>query len=147
MRLLTTFAAISLAALLAGCNAHTSSAPTTKAALADNELRDLTDAEKERISRGIAQGLKDPASAQFRWTKVPIPVLMPPAGEFYYCGLVNAKNSYGGYTGMKPFVAMVTVVKTYVVGANLVGVGSDGAGTYVVEKACAEQGLDPYRAI
>ncbi|MGB3503492.1 MAG: hypothetical protein WBA44_17865 [Mesorhizobium sp.] len=48
--------------------------------------------------------LKDPYSAIFsgvtlaaRW----------PDGTLTVCGLVNAKNSYGGYTGAGPYIAKV----------------------------------------
>ena len=50
---------------------------------------------KENIQRQ----LKDPESAQFRDVKVVINTL----NEKAVCGEVNAKNSYGGYTGFKPF--------------------------------------------
>lgn len=45
--------------------------------------------EKETIS-AVKNSLKDPDSAQFQDVKG-------------YCGEVNAKNSYGGYTGFKKF--------------------------------------------
>ena len=48
----------------------------------------------------VANSLKDPASAQFRNEKV----LKESAGKFY-CGQLNAKNGYGGYTGFVTFVA------------------------------------------
>lgn len=38
--------------------------------------------------------LKDPWSAHYRWER--------PQGSLF-CGLVNAKNSYGGYSGWEPF--------------------------------------------
>ncbi|MGK9155447.1 hypothetical protein [Acinetobacter radioresistens] len=40
----------------------------------------------------VKASLKDPASAQFRSQKG-------------FCGEVNAKNSFGGYTGFKRFIA------------------------------------------
>ena len=51
----------------------------------------------------IASQLKDPGSAQF--TKV---IYVPPTGKAKVgiaCGWVNAKNSYGGYVGFRPFYA------------------------------------------
>jgi len=30
-----------------------------------------------------------------------------------YCGLINAKNSYGGYVGFVPFFAVISVDENY----------------------------------
>jgi hypothetical protein len=43
----------------------------------------------------IKTQLKDPESAKFKGIK--------PMGEKGFCGWVNAKNSYGGYTGFAVF--------------------------------------------
>lgn len=54
-------------------------------------------AAKEAISRDM----KDPNSAQFRDIK------QYKNGSFdVVCGEVNAKNSYGAYTGFRPFVVI-----------------------------------------
>lgn len=45
----------------------------------------------------VKMQLKDPRSAQFRGVKR--------LGRLSYCGWVNAKNSYGGYTGFSVFFA------------------------------------------
>ncbi len=66
--------------------------------------RDLKDAEKTAISKAITDQLKDPESARFKWIKMV-------GDSIYYCGLVNAKNSYGGYTGYKPFDASFVTAK------------------------------------
>ena len=50
-------------------------------------LAGCSNSETEKLTR---QHLKDPESAKFQNIKG-------------YCGEVNAKNSYGGYTGFKPF--------------------------------------------
>jgi hypothetical protein len=44
--------------------------------------------------------LKDPASRQIRYTALPWGSLV--------CGTVNAKNSFGGFTGAQPFVIYFT---------------------------------------
>ncbi len=49
--------------------------------------------------------LKDPDSAKFG----PKFSASSSGGEaITVCGLVNAKNSYGGYTGMKPFLGLLS---------------------------------------
>lgn len=53
------------------------------------------------ISKGekaVAYSLKDPESAKFRNVRV-----SPYMGGYVVCGEVNAKNSYGGYTGFTRF--------------------------------------------
>lgn len=136
-------AALALALLTAGCQtAAQTAAPVSR--IADSELRDLTEAEKKLIGPALAKGLKDPDSAKFSWGKVP--KQMPPA-EFYYCGMVNAKNSYGGYVGEKPFVAMFFVLNNKILSGSIIGMGSNAIATSVVEKTCTEHGLDPYRAV
>lgn len=64
------------------------------------KTKPLSEAEKLIIQESVKSKLKDPDSAMFR---------MPPVNENgapdSYCGLVNAKNSYGGYTGFTPFAA------------------------------------------
>jgi len=47
----------------------------------------------------VKNTLKDPESAQFKDVKVAINI----KGDKTVCGQVNAKNSYGGYTGFKSF--------------------------------------------
>ena len=54
----------------------------------------------EKAKKTLANSLKDPASALF-----PIEpyALQYPNGTVVVCGKINAKNSYGGYTGAKIF--------------------------------------------
>lgn len=47
----------------------------------------------------VADGLKDPAAAQFR----NLSAVTDGAGLRKVCGEVNAKNSYGGYIGFQAF--------------------------------------------
>lgn len=49
----------------------------------------------------ISRQLADPGSAQFKITTIRH---IGSAGAVVFCGLVNAKNQFGGYTGFRPFV-------------------------------------------
>lgn len=69
------------------------------------QKRDLTATEKLTVAPAIAAGLKDPSAAQFKWMPV---VLTERDGITDYCGLVNGKNSYGGYTGFVRFYAQLS---------------------------------------
>ena len=60
-----------------------------------SKLHELDDREKKVVTKAFFEALKDPDSAKIRW--------MPFNGNKYYCGQVNATNSYGGYTGYKYF--------------------------------------------
>jgi hypothetical protein len=52
----------------------------------------------------MESSLKDPFSVMYRNVKA-IKVVFPGYEKefFYFCGEINAKNSYGGYAGFKPF--------------------------------------------
>lgn len=97
----------------------------------------LRPADKATIAKVVKNQLKDADSAKFRWPA--------PRAFGLYCGWVNAKNSYGGYTGFEPF--MVT---------GGIGDGPKSKGEFlafdatigsdddlaIVLKMCAEQGFD-----
>ena len=59
----------------------------------------LTTVQKSAIKAAVEDKLKDPDSAQYKWR--------PWNGSETYCGSVNAKNSYGGYIGFTPFLALL----------------------------------------
>lgn len=62
--------------------------------------RELTAAEKSMIATAVKNNLKDPESAKFKWNKL---LYSGKADVESYCGYVNARNSYGGYTGFDIF--------------------------------------------
>lgn len=75
-------------------------------ALSEAPSRPLTAAEKAVIKRGFGEELLDPASAQFHFGP-DRPAAQAGWKDKKYCGLVNAKNAYGGYTGYKVFTIFV----------------------------------------
>lgn len=64
----------------------------------------LTSAQIQIVQRGVRDGLKDPASAMFRGDYWAAGIA---GGPFTVCGWVNARNSFGGYTGYGPFVGLL----------------------------------------
>ena len=54
--------------------------------------------------QSIKHALKDADSAKFRSVGVIVPSRFDPTKLGVVCGEVNAKNSFGGYTGFKQFV-------------------------------------------
>ena len=90
-----------IATLLGGCSGL--NAPTAEVTAAPR--RELTAAEKVALAPILAAGLKDPSAAQFKWMPI---VLSERDSITDYCGLVNGKNSYGGYTGFVRFYAQLS---------------------------------------
>ncbi len=72
--------------------------PNLRAAAAPR--RALTADEKQAIAKAVAYKLKDPDGAKFIWAPL---VVNTRDGVTDYCGLVNGKNSYGGYSGYDKF--------------------------------------------
>lgn len=90
-----------LTTVLAGCSGLNQ--PTSMVTSAPK--RELTVAEKLSFAPVLSTGLKDPSAALFKWMPV---ILTERDGVTDYCGLVNGKNSYGGYTGFVRFYAHLT---------------------------------------
>jgi opacity protein-like surface antigen len=82
-------------------------APSTKAQPERNiELIELSSSQVRSLERAVKNNLKDSSSAQFgRYITFNVEnvdgTTMTGA-----CGYVNAKNSYGGYVGMTPYIAL-----------------------------------------
>lgn len=89
-----------LTLLLVGCSGLNQ--PTDQVMAAPK--RELSPSERTALAPIFAAGLKDPGAAQFKWMPV---VLTERDGITDYCGLVNGKNSYGGYTGFVRFYAQL----------------------------------------
>ncbi|HFV9291444.1 TPA: hypothetical protein ACIAIE_001245 [Serratia fonticola] len=77
------------------------------AGLAD--ARPLTDNEKVAIEESVKSQLKDPDSAKFTFPSLLEGNLTNLPGR--YCGKVNAKNSYGGYSGDSWFATNINTLK------------------------------------
>lgn len=106
--------------------------------------RPLTADETLVIKRSVEAKLLDPASAQFRLSPYR-------SGTNYYCGLVNARNRFGGYAGFRPFLARVgddkkgpRAEESITSVAAVVLAHGDGETTalwaQVVEETCAKNG-------
>ena len=100
-----TLTIITIATLISGCGdpaAERAAAEAKKEAVeaeraAAEAKKAAVEAERSlsEVKQAVLVGLKDPDSAKFgKLTKV---------GDNYACLDVNAKNTFGGYTGMKTF--------------------------------------------
>lgn len=61
--------------------------------------RSLTPAERAIVEAATTKELPDPDAAKFKWLKY--------NGHRHYCGLLNGKNSYGGYIGYRHYTVDV----------------------------------------
>lgn len=95
------------------------------------QARELNAAEKEVIADAVRDQLKDPDSAQFKWGELK---------SASYCGLVNAKNAYGGYTGFSPFMVFTIEREGAITGAAVIGLGGGETGEQATLGVCASEG-------
>jgi hypothetical protein len=98
------------------------------------QARDLSPQEKSKIRDVVTEGFNDPDSARFRW----LPLR---SGAVAYCGMVNAKNRLGGYTGYSPFIVGLVTKGKVVSDVILMGVDADMAEGYY--EVCAKNGQNP----
>ncbi|MER8522711.1 hypothetical protein NKH56_25560 [Mesorhizobium sp. M1076] len=74
------------------------------------EAYELNEIELAAIKRSVSLQLKDPDSVKFGPIKaVPYPGVQE--GVVLACGLVNAKNGFGGYAGETPFVGVLATYR------------------------------------
>jgi hypothetical protein len=62
----------------------------------------LSTVQVKTVQAGVQNRLKDPESARF---EPKVLAARKSNGDIAACRMVNAKNSYGGYVGMSPFIA------------------------------------------
>ena len=96
--------------------------------------RPLNKMERQAVIKSVKEQLKDPGSAQFKLGKF----VTPESG--YYCGMVNSKNSYGGYVGFSPFQGFIFKNKKGGYSAYMMGLDSPE----VSAQMCAEKGYKLY---
>jgi hypothetical protein len=129
---------ICAALVVSGCQTTTQSAPPEEVGPA----RELTEREIKVISGGLAVDLKDPASVSFWWSWIKPPV--DPNGAVTYCAALNARNSFGGYIGRSPFIAVVGFKNGVASSAYLSGIASDNTSkSQAVLIMCERAGYQP----
>lgn len=94
-------------------------------------IHQLTPAEIAQVEQGVRDALKDPDSAKFS----SLTGSVSETGTVAACGLVNAKNSFGGYTGKAPFMGLI-MVGTYETKFVVVSMGSDDDEQQVTRMMC-----------
>ena len=107
------------------------------------ETRDLRSSERSTIADAVRGALKDPASARFRIGRVAYMEDKAERNTRMHCGWVNAKNSFGGYSGEQMFMVLLNVQDERVMGAALAGLDKTNDGSSV-EELCAIMGYGDY---
>ena len=85
--------------------------PTTAAAAPPTDVTQPVHWPSVLAARFVSASLKDPASAQYEDV-----TYRKRRGLNVLCGRVNAKNSFGGYTGFRQFIAVNSLVQIHDVG-------------------------------
>lgn len=87
--------------------------------------------QSKAMRNAVTEEFKDPTSAQLRKIELMDGRNASKPGEGIYCGEVNAKNSYGAYTGFMPFIAAVLGDE-----ALAINVAQDQDSVVVVRELC-----------
>ena len=127
---------VALCALFAGCSTvPQQTSPTIKA----TTKRQLTAEEVAVVEKGVRGSLKDPNSAMFG----SMTAAQEDKNSSWVCGMVNARNSFGGYTGPKPFMGMLVhmdggkAVRMF----NVTTMGGTESATYATMEMCRRYGV------
>jgi hypothetical protein len=124
-----------------GDNVAVSTNAATPAA-ASVPQRDLTPQEKKAIVDSVAQSLRDPGSAKYKWAKFPTIVTDQSVN---YCATVDAKSPYPAYSGHQAYIVEAHMTGNRVSSA-VMGLIAGGKDFAIVTDMCAKYGLDPKSA-
>ncbi|MBZ9678937.1 hypothetical protein [Mesorhizobium sp. ES1-1] len=129
MRLTSVSGLVGAALCLAAC--------VTKQPTDFNRPYALSEVEQKIVKFGVATSLKDPGSPIFGNMAASI----SDKGVVQVCGTVNAKNSYGAYTGLQPYLGVLATSgagnKVFVVN----GIAGPRYSAQAVIMTCAQRGI------
>ncbi|WP_139150920.1 hypothetical protein [Halofilum ochraceum] len=125
-------AVVASLALLAGCATGTNTASTESV----DQRIELTDQQVKAIKAGVRDALVDPESARFG----NMVAGAKNDGSIYVCGMVNAKNRMGGYSGATPFIGMILSNGQFAP----VSLDPSESGRYATNQRCDTLGLSVY---
>jgi hypothetical protein len=96
------------------------------------------------IEKAVKSKLKDPYSAKLSNVLVAKNLDPEIKGKLMACGLVNAKNSYGGYVGNKPFMGVFYDERFIVFGSSFEQQPSKEMEVFVLQQvieSCGKSGI------
>ena len=137
MRIIFAVGIAAYALMLTGC---ASSMRDLYKAQVPTASRPLSNPEKAALKKALSKDMKDPDATQFKW----MPVAYDSASEKAdYCGLVNGKNSYGGYVGFHLFrAALIRNVKGEYDTGTIIQIDENTTGDDVVEEMFSKALID-----
>ncbi|NVJ95660.1 MAG: hypothetical protein HWD91_08740 [Marivivens sp.] len=100
-KLLLTTAVVISGLLLSGCVQPTSDGPH----ISSVERFNLNATSERSLKEAVSNSLKDPDSARFG-NYTAFHTIADGQQVDVVCGYVNGRNSFGGYTGMTPYIAL-----------------------------------------
>lgn len=115
---------LALCASVSACVSATPAAPL--------KTTTLNMAQIDAMHTVVLSKLRDPGSVQWGENKAGIDA----KGKTFVCGTVNAKNGFGGYTGMTPYMGEFDGGQF-----KLGGIGGVPEVTTAIYQVCAQQGL------
>jgi len=128
---MTRYLVLITALALAGCvsappQQSASTAPATSPV-------SLSSDQEARVKQVVTASLKDPDSARFG----PMQATYSLQTGTTICGMINARNSFGGYTGDKPYLVVISDSGE----AALAALGGVERDTAVALRACQRLGM------
>lgn len=101
----------------------------------------LSQEQVKEVHEGVRKALKDPGSAQFGEMSAVID-----GGMITVCGFVNAKNSFGGFTGQKRYIGMLAdstnaTTKKRFLAFSVAAMGGGQADDFAVNEVCRKAGI------
>lgn len=126
----------------AAASGTASSSSDTASASGSGPLRDLTPAEKKAIMDSVGPSLRNPASAKYRWAKIPSIVNDQ---SINYCAMVNGQSPYPAYNGEQAYIVEAQMANNRVKSA-VMGLIAGGKDKSIVATMCAKYGLDPFKS-
>ena len=118
------------ALILSGCQRDGAPTPPPNVTVVS-----LSSSQARAVKAVVTDVLKDPESARFR---EPFAAARDnDSGLIHVCGFVKARNSYGGYTGAKPFLVLLGPDGV----AAFIGVGGVDSETAAVFIVCRDHGV------
>lgn len=107
---------------------------------------ELNDREKKIIENSVRKELIDPESARFKWIlAAERNIDATKSMSSTYCGVVNSKNRYGGYTGDIPYAVFIIHANNILMVSKLIGTGTadwESPASKAILETCRDAGYE-----
>ena len=97
----------------------------------------LSAADREVITSVVRSEMKDPWSVKFG----PMSAVKDDSGLVFVCGTLNAKNSFGAYTGYQPFSGALSKIDPLPPFFSMIGRATSEAESQALIRQCRGKGV------